>query len=333
MVRPVEGQGFWLRVRLRQLLGAHPVSGEDLARQLGMSRAAIWKYVEQLRQLGYGIEGTPRRGYVLTRVPDLLLPEEVVPLLTTTRFGRTYLHRERVGSTSDEVARLAEQGAPEGTVVVAEYQEAGRGRLGRTWSAPPRTSILCSLLLRPPVPPVRVPFLSLLFGVGAAEVLRAQGFPAGLKWPNDVLLDGRKVAGILTEMSGDVERVRSVVVGCGINVLQAEKELPQEGVPATSLRAWGGQAVARAPLLAALLARWESLYDLFLAGRDGEILDRWRSLAVHLQRPVTVRAGAEVFTGVAEDVEDDGALRIRTPEGTRLVRAGEVSLRIPDLPM
>jgi BirA family biotin operon repressor/biotin-[acetyl-CoA-carboxylase] ligase len=317
---------------LRQA-GAGWVSGEDLSRTLGVSRTAVWKQIEGLRAAGYVLEAQPRLGYRLLSAPDAVTPSEVLPGLSTRRFGRQVEYRESVGSTNDLAKQLARAGAPEGLLVVADEQTAGKGRLGRTWSTPPGSALAMTLVLRPALPPYHAPRITLVAAVAAAEAVRAEtGLPAGIKWPNDLQIGGRKVCGILTEMEAEMERIAFVVCGIGLNVnLDRETMPPEFRETATSLMAELGRPVARAPLVRAVMARFEAAYDQLLAGQFGQVLDRWRELSVTLGRPVLVLSvtGAPTIEGVAEDVDADGALLVRE-SGTGTVHrvvAGEVSIR------
>ena len=309
------------------------VSGAEISRRLGVSRTAIWKQVEALRLLGYQVEAAPRRGYRLVSRPDVLTPEEVLAGLATRRLGRVVEYREAVGSTNDLAKEMARQGAPEGLLVLAEQQTAGRGRMGRSWSTPPGTAIAMSLVLRPDLPPHEAPRITLAAAVAVAEAVReAAGVPAGIKWPNDVQVGGRKLCGILTEMEAEIDRVAFVVVGIGLNVtLRREQMDPAFRETATSLALEGARPVRRAALVQAILARFEAAYDELLGGRFGLVLDRWRALSVTLGQSVRVLGldGRVMAEGVAEAVDADGALLVRDGAGRiHRVVSGEVSLRL-----
>ena len=208
--------------------GPDYVSGEALSGKLGLSRTAVWKVVNALRRHGYRIEAVPSRGYRLLEAPDRLTALEVLPLLETHDLGRTLHAFETVDSTNVVAFRLAVEGAEHGELVVAETQTNGRGRRGRRWSSPGHLNLYCSFVLRPELPPQRAPELTLLTAVAVAESLRAAGVPADIKWPNDLLVAGRKVAGILTELSADLDRIHFVVVGIGINLNAGREDFPPE---------------------------------------------------------------------------------------------------------
>ena len=240
---------------------ADPISGEYLATQLGLSRAAVWKRVHRLKAQGYVIEGSPRRGYRLLAVPDKLLPEEVLQGLKTGVFTGPVHYFETLDSTNDLAKALAVQGAPEGTVVVAEAQTSGRGRLGREWDSPPGVGLYVSLVLRPMLPPMELPQITLTTAVAVVRaVRRVAGLAPGIKWPNDLLLNGKKLGGILTEMETESDRIRHVVVGLGLNVNNPGFP-PELAATATSLALEAGRTFSRVNLLQAWLEEFEALYE------------------------------------------------------------------------
>ncbi len=301
------------------------VSGEAIAAALGVSRAAVGKRVAELRRRGFVIAAAPRRGYRLEAVPDALTAEVVLPRLTTAWLGRAWRHHDSVGSTNDEAAAWARAGAPAGAVVVADEQTRGRGRLGRRWHSPPGESLYFSVVLRPPLPPHRVPPLTLAAGVAVAEALVAFELSPELKWPNDVLLDGKKVAGVLTEMSADLDRVHHVVVGIGVNL--NGQQFPDEiAAIATSAALARGVPLPRADFVALLCARLEDWLNQFVRDGASAVVAAWKQHARCFGRRVRVTAGRDVLDGVAEDLEDDGALRLRLDDGRAArVVAGEVA--------
>lgn len=315
--------------RLLSLLRAGEfVSGEAIAAELGISRAAVGKRVDGLKRRGFVVTAAPRRGYRLDGEPDALTADVVGARLTTAWLGRAWRHRARVGSTNDEAAAWARaaEPAPHGAVVVADAQDKGRGRLGRVWHSPPGESLYLSVVLRPPLPPHRVPPVTLAAGVAVAEALVAFDVVPALKWPNDVQLDGRKVAGILTEMSADIDRVHHLVVGIGVN-LNAQAFPEELAAIATSVAlARGGATVARADFAAMLCARLEHWVDAFVAEGAAPVVAAWKQHARFFGARVKVTAGRERVEGVAEELEDDGALRVRLDDGRAYrVVAGEVT--------
>ena len=305
---------------------ADAISGEYLAAQLGLSRAAVWKRVHRLKAQGYVIEGSPRRGYRLLGVPDKLLPEEVLQGLKTGVFTGPVHYFETLDSTNDLAKALAAQGAPEGTVVVAETQTGGRGRLGREWDSPPGVGLYVSLVLRPMLPPMELPQITLTTAVAVVRaVRRVAGLAPGIKWPNDLLLNGKKLGGILTEMETESDRIRHVVVGLGLNVNNPGFP-PELAATATSLTLAAGRTFSRVHLLQAWLEEFEALYGRFLNQGFPEILEEWKGAAVTLGKMVTVRQGPREISGQALDVAPDGALLLRTANGEMVrVTSGEIT--------
>ncbi len=306
------------------------VSGQSLATELGISRPAIWRHMAALRGQGYQLESVPGQGYRLLHRPDVLSKEEIVCRLETESFGRTLRLLVEVGSTNDEAKAWAMGGCPEGAAVVADRQTSGRGRRGRTWASPAGKGIYVSVVLRPKVAPATLGQLSLLMALATARAIReATSLAACTKWPNDVWVDGRKVAGILLEADADLEQVRSAVVGIGINVSLSAEDLPaQVRRTAASLNQAAGRAIPRAPLVCAVLRQMETVYRQFASGRVEPLLDEYRELDVCLGRPVTVEVGRQSLQGTAERIGDGGELILRMANGkTRAFVAGDVSLR------
>jgi BirA family transcriptional regulator, biotin operon repressor / biotin---[acetyl-CoA-carboxylase] ligase len=303
-----------------------PVSGELLADQLGISRAAIFKHVETLRARGYTIASEHAQGYVLKASPDRLDATELGPHLTGA-WRRIEWHQE-IDSTQRRARELGQEGAAEGTVVIAEAQTAGRGRLGRTWHSPPGRNVYASILLRPDITPTVVPQLALVVGLGVAGAIETLGLAPKLKWPNDVLLDGRKTVGILTEMEAELDRVRLVIVGIGVNVNLDRGDLPPYlRDTATSLKITAGRPIDRVGYMAELLTSVERAYGRFVhegfAGlkADFDARDALRG------RRVTREVGGAPVEGVADGVDDDGALRLVADGGAvQRVVAGEVAI-------
>jgi len=305
-----------------------PVSGEALAARLGISRAAVFKHVEGLRARGYAISAEQAKGYVLTATPDRLDAAELGPRLTGS--WRDVVWRAEVDSTQRVARELARAGAGEGTVVVAEAQSVGRGRLGRTWHSPPGANLYCSIVLRPALPPARVPELALVVGLAVARAVESLGLPARLKWPNDVLLDGRKVAGILTEMDGELERVHVVIVGIGVNVNAACDDFPPYlRDKATSLAVAAGARVDRIGFAARMLMEMETCLARHRDGGFAALRADWETRSALAGRRVTVAAPDGSISGEVAGLDDDGALRLVDYTGrVRRVVAGEVS--VPD---
>ncbi|MFP2929893.1 biotin--[acetyl-CoA-carboxylase] ligase [Pyxidicoccus sp. 3LG] len=314
--------------------GSDYTSGEALSGKLGLSRAALWKRMEALRMQGYRIEAVPSRGYRLVGVPDRLSSLELSPLLSTREMGRTVHHHESLGSTNELAFRLAQDGAEHGEVVVAEQQTAGKGRRGRVWVSPPGLNLYFSAILRPELPPQRAPELTLVAAVALAETLRDWGTEAAIKWPNDVHIDGRKVAGILTELSAEPERVHFVVVGVGVNLNSREEHFPEDlRATATSLSLVTGQRVPRARFAAALWTRLEEWLERYLEEGFDAVRTRWKALSSTLGQDVLVRTDRQELRGVAEDIDPSGALLVRTEGGSlERVLAGDVEQLRPRKP-
>lgn len=315
---PAEQILAWLRA------ADGPVSGAELARRLGCSRAAVWKHVAALRRAGYAIGARRAAGYQLTAAPDRLGPAELAPHLRGS--WRRIEWRDELDSTQRLARELARGGAEEGTTVIAERQTAGRGRLGRQWHSPPGLNLYCSVVLRPALAPSAVPCVALIAGLAVVDAVRAVAGLAGtLKWPNDVLLDGRKVAGVLTEMEAEIERVRFVIAGIGVNV-NATDFPPELARKATSLGLAGARPVDRAAFTAGLLAALEGRYRRFLAAGFAAMRWEWEACSALTGKEVRVTAPEGEVAGRVLGVDDDGALRLAGPRGEFRVVAGEVTL-------
>jgi len=299
------------------------VSGEELSRSVGVSRTAIWKEIQHLRAEGYRILAQPHAGYQLAGIPDRLTPQELGWDLKTRRIGRRIYAYDATDSTMDIAHRLAGAGEPEGSVVVAERQSRGRGRLGRSWLSPKGKGIYISVILRPTVQLQTVPLVTLMAAVAAARAVeRETGLRPGIKWPNDLMLGGKKIAGILTELNAELNRARYVIIGIGMNVNTPKTQLPAR---ATSLAEEKGGRLDRVSLARALLVEVDRAYAEFLSeGFDG-ILEAWRGFASFLGRRIRVVAEGRTVDGQAVDVDSNGALLVRTDNGfVEPVAAGEV---------
>lgn len=307
------------------------VSGEDICKSLEVTRTAVWKHVQNLREDGYDIEARPRMGYSLVGIPDRLYAWEIQDGLNSEFFGRQVYYRESVSSTNDLAKELARAGAGNGSIVVAEEQTGGKGRLGRQWYSPKYKNIIFSVILYPPVNPTEASQVTMVTAVALALAIRKKtGVPAGIKWPNDLLVGGKKFCGILTEMVAELDRVDYLIVGAGLNVNQELAEFPRElHERATSLKMETGSKVDRVGLLQTIMEEYEHWYQLWLAEGFSVILAKWRELSVSLQCPVRIYTLNNSWEGWAEDVAEDGALLLRLPGGRlqRLV-AGDVSLRV-----
>lgn len=305
------------------------VSGQELCERLKVSRTAVWKVMQQLQAEGYEIEAVRNRGYRLKESGDAYSQAELQSIMSSKWAGKNLLFFEKVDSTNNMVRTLAEQGAPEGTLVVAANQTAGKGRRGRSWSAPEGTSIAMSILLRPEFPPERASMLTLVMAMAIARGIReVTGLDAGIKWPNDIVADGKKLCGILTEMSTEMEYIRYVVIGIGINV--SMKEFPEELMQkATSLELCLGRPVKRAPLIDACMRAFEEYYEKYLQTLDLSLLqEEYNRELVNVGREVTVLAPAGDYTGVSHGINREGELVVELAGGEiRNVVSGEVSVR------
>ena len=305
------------------------VSGEELGRQLSISRTAVSKQIQKLRQSGYDIESTVSQGHRLRQLPDLLRPEEVCPRLTTRILGSEIHYFTEIDSTNNEAKKCAVAGCPEGTLVITEAQQGGRGRLSRGWFSPTAKGIWMSVVLRPPFPPQEAPKCTLMAAVALNRAIReVAGIPCGIKWPNDILCNGRKLVGILTEMSAEMDAINHIVIGTGINVNIAADEIPPELKEiATSILVEKGAPVSRLDLLIRVL---ECLEELYLAVKESgfeAVLAAWRRESITLGRMVNVIAPDKSFQGKAINIDSDGALLVETEQGVERVLAGDVSIR------
>lgn len=314
---------------LRELRQRFRVSGEGLGRKLGISRAAVWKYIQELREQGYVINSSPNSGYLLESSPDIPIPEEIQEGLNTHALGRTVIYRSEVTSTQDIAISLALEGAEEGTMVIAETQTKGRGRMGRTWVSNPG-NLYFSLILRPEMKPSEAMKLPLITGVGVAQAINnVTGLNPSLKWPNDIMVAGKKVGGILSEMSAETDRLQYVVVGVGLNLNSRKGDLSQ-GLrdTAVSLMEVAGEYIPRVQLIQMILYELEKLYEAHQSSGFESIRHRWKALSNTIGRKVWVSSGTEQVEGEAVDIDQDGALILRKTDGTeQRIMAGDVSLK------
>jgi BirA family transcriptional regulator, biotin operon repressor / biotin---[acetyl-CoA-carboxylase] ligase len=330
--------------RIVQLLVNHAmvvVSGTKIAAEIGTTRSEVWRLIQQLRSLGVDVAGHPATGYQLRAVPDLLLPDMLAPLIKGTIFAgapsakatssatnsaKLIHHYYKIGSTNSEAMNAASNGAPEGSVFLAEEQLAGRGRGAHTWHSAKSTGIYCSVILRPPMPPADALLLSLAAGLAVrAAVTEIAPLPVDLKWPNDLLLNGKKFSGILAEMNAEATRVRHLVIGIGINVNQAKlpAELRDLG---TSLRLETGTEWSRVELCAALLKSLDREYRGFISDATASraaLLKRFEEHSSSV-RGQKVRVEEDGLQGVTEGLDSRGFLQVRTSEGLSTVLSGTV---------
>jgi BirA family transcriptional regulator, biotin operon repressor / biotin---[acetyl-CoA-carboxylase] ligase len=311
--------------------GEAGVSGADLAQRLEVTRAAVWARIEELRRLGYEIEASPHRGYRLAGEPDLLHADDLLSRLggDTRCVGRDIRVFEETTSTNDIAEKLARDGVREGVVVFAEAQKKGRGRLGRVWCSPPRKGLWFSVLLRPLLRPQAATQITVAAAVALVHVLQEEcDLMPSIKWPNDILVRGRKMAGILTELSAELDRIKHVVLGIGLDVNLGPGDFPAEfRRQATSLRIELGRPIDRPALAAALLRSLDAEYERIGAGRFVQVAEEWARYSATLGRNVRIEVGPRIVQGHAEALDEDGALLVRTQHG-RLERiiGGDVTL-------
>lgn len=307
------------------------VSGEFLGQRLTISRTAIWKQIRALKEEGYIIESSPKKGYVLRESTDSLLESEILEGLKTDMFGkRGIFHFRETDSTNIRAEYYANEGTPEGAVVIAECQTGGKGRRGRTWFSPPTEGIYVSVILRPKISPNEAPKLTLMASVAAAEtVLSLAPMDVAIKWPNDILIKGRKAAGILTEMNAEMDRIHYVVIGLGLNVnTPAESFPPDIRDKATSILIETGRVFPRALVLRRYLELLEEQYEGFKTHGFDPVMKRWKELTDIIGKRISVDVLDTTFTGYVQDLSDDGFLILRDEErGTlRRIISGDVSL-------
>ena len=341
-----------MRAEMLRLLrdGEEYRSGQELCARFQVSRTAVWKTINQLKEAGYEIEARQNRGYRLLDSPDTMEAYEIESRMTTEWAGREVSYKKETGSTNIDCKQLAEEGAPHGTLAVADAQVSGKGRRGRGWQSPAGESIYMSLLCRPDFSPDKASMITLVMGISVADAIeRYAGLPAKIKWPNDVVLNGRKVCGILTEMEMGLEtrEIQYLVIGVGINVnngfaavretgdLEGARALafPGElGAVATSLfleSEGHDKKILRAPLVQCVMEAFEKNYELFLRALDLSLMrERYNAYLVNRNQAVKVLDPAGEYTGTAREIDDAGSLLVETQDGKiKKVYAGEVSVR------
>lgn len=322
-----------MRIKILDLLRRCPeeyLSGEEISRQLAVSRTAIWKHMQTLKQAGYEIEAHPRRGYRLATLPDLLLPYVIRDTLNTEKIGQGEIYYfSQIDSTNNEAKKWANLGCAEGSIVLSEEQSVGRGRLARGWFSPSGKGIWLSVVLRPPFNPYDAPKCTLMAAVAVTKAIRSVAhIQCGIKWPNDILYQGKKLVGILTEMSAEIDAINHIVIGMGINVNIAQDDFPDELQQiATSLSIIKGQEISRLTLLNAVLIQLETVYNQAIQQGFPPILNEWRELSITLGQKVNVIGSGREFCGTAIDIDQDGALLVQTEQCLERVLAGDVSIR------
>jgi BirA family biotin operon repressor/biotin-[acetyl-CoA-carboxylase] ligase len=305
------------------------VSGAELSHKLGISRAAIWARIEELRQAGYDIEATPHIGYRLVSSPDALHADDLLARLGKTKvIGRDIRVFQETTSTNDVVEKLARDRVKEGVVVFAESQTKGRGRLGRKWISPSRKGLWFSVLLRPVLRPQEATQLTVASGTALRRAIAGTGVRAKIKWPNDILIDGKKVAGILTELSAELDCVKHIILGIGVDVNLTTAEFPTDlRKLATSLKIETDRTISRADLAVAILRELDNDYARVTGGEFESIADEWEEHCGTMGQPVAIQVGERRIHGRAESLDDDGALLVRTEHGRlERVTGGDVTM-------
>jgi len=309
------------------------ISGETLSEKLNISRSAVWKHISGLRKEGYIISAVSRRGYKMEIHQDVFNRCAITSHLNTKVFGKNLIFFDEIDSTNNELKRLAADGAAEGTVVVAETQLSGRGRRGRVWNSKPGFGICMSVLLKPDIAPENVQVITLAASSAVCSaIMPFIDVKPGIKWPNDILIENRKVCGILTEMTAEPEKVHSVVVGIGINVNHREDDFCGElKNTAASLRCFSKSDISRSLLAAKVLEEFEKIYLDFIVNKNTDrFLNIWRSFSVTIGYDIIIYQGDKTIEARALDVMDNGCLLVQTQDCRRqIISSGEVSLKIP----
>jgi len=303
------------------------VSGEELSQVLGVSRTAIWKQIKTLRDLGYEIEAFPSRGYRLLASPDLLIPAEIQAGLGTGIIGTEVIFHDQTDSTNARAYELGEAGAADGTVVIADRQSAGRGRLGRRWISPPGVNLYTSIILRPAILPRFAPQLTFISAVAVCRAIEeVGGLRPTVKWPNDVLLGGKKVAGLLNEMNAETESVHFVVLGIGVNLNMEAGQFPSDlRYPGTSVAVEKKDPVSRLEFARSLYRHLDRLYEIYHSEGFPVIRRAWLELFELVEKEVEVDFQSRIQRGRVQGLDEDGALLLRAPNGVvERVLAGDV---------
>jgi BirA family transcriptional regulator, biotin operon repressor / biotin---[acetyl-CoA-carboxylase] ligase len=306
------------------------LSGQALADIAGCSRTAVWKHIEEMRKEGFEFEAVKKRGYRILKTPDRLSEEEIFPGLKTRAVGRVVKYVESVPSTQKIAHSLAQEGAEEGTAVIADEQTEGRGRLLRSWHSPKGTGIWMSIILKPQLPPQKAPQFTLIAAVAVVQAIEEVcGISPEIKWPNDILLNGRKVTGILTELQAEADKINSIIIGIGMNVNQKAEDFPEELQSiATSLFLEKEEKISRVKLIQKVMEKLEMYYDLYMEKGFTPIKLLWESYAVSIGRQITARTITGSIHGKALGINEDGVLRIQDEEGQiHEVYSADIELR------
>ena len=304
-------------------------SGQYLAEIAGCSRTAVWKHIDALRKEGYQIEAVKKKGYRIVPQKDRLTETDILIGLETAFIGRSIYAYESVPTTQTIASELAAKGAVNGTIVISEEQTAGKGRLRRVWHSPHQGGIWMSLIVKPDIPPYHAPRLTLLTAVAAVLAMREAGVAAGIKWPNDVLVNGRKIAGILTELHAESDQIHSVIIGVGINVNQQPADFNDDIKSlATSLAIEKGEKLDRVAFLQSFLAHFEELYQLFLDKGFLPVKEAWEKYSVTIGQRVTATTAQQSITGYASGINEDGVLVVMDEQTNEqhLIYSGDIKI-------
>ncbi|MHC1748991.1 MAG: biotin--[acetyl-CoA-carboxylase] ligase [Cellulosilyticaceae bacterium] len=303
-------------------------SGEEISKVLGVTRASVWKNIKKLQEEGYQIQASTNKGYRLVESPNIITKEELLSTLKDSTMGQSIEYYNEIESTNERAKAWAREGAVEGSLVIADSQTMGKGRLGRNWVSPSGTGIWMSLILRPDLPPTKTYQLTLLAGIAMCEAIKKHtALEAGIKWPNDIVIEGKKVCGILTEMSAEVQCIHYVVVGIGVNV--NTKKLDESIPHATSLALIGNQEYSRKEIIKSFLEEFEKIYSMYHAKPSLELfLPTYKKLCITLGKQVTIIDRKEQYIALAKDINANGELVVQLEDGTlQTVLSGEVSVR------
>jgi BirA family biotin operon repressor/biotin-[acetyl-CoA-carboxylase] ligase len=292
------------------------LSGQKISEYIGCSRTAVWKHIEELRKEGYELEAVRRLGYRITKKPDKISSNEIQLGLKTKMMGRNIHFEEAVTSTQKIAQSLANDGVPEGTIVVADQQTKGRGRMARAWYSPSGTGIWMSMVIRPNIPVNTTPQLTLLTAVAIVQAIEElTPLKPDIKWPNDIMINGKKIVGILTELQAEADQVHSVIIGTGINVNQKKEQFPEDLQNiATSILIETGEAWERAQFIQTILLKFEGLYSIFLSQGFKPIKLLWEGYAISINKKMIARTLKGTVEGRAIGIDDDGVLLIETED-------------------
>ena len=305
------------------------ISGQSICDELGISRTAVWKYMNQLKEDGYGIEATQNKGYNITKYPDVLTEVELGSLFETEFFGNKIYFYDEIDSTNNEAKKKAEDGAKQGTLVIAECQNGGRGRRGKKWISPSGSGIWMSFVLKPTIHPYGASMITLVAALSVVSALKnIKGLECNIKWPNDIVANGKKICGILTEMSSELDAVNYVIVGIGINVNMSEFDEEIRDI-ASSIFLETGLTIKRSQVVADFAKYFEKYYSIFMQTQDMRgLIDEYNGLLVNVGREVKINNINSQFIGNAIGINDKGELLVKKQDGSvEKVIAGEVSVR------